>query len=340
MKLQENFPLTRCNTFGIPARARYFAAPQSEDELVALLAEVAARALPLTVLGGGSNVVLAGDVDGLVLHPAMRGIRCVEEGPEHVLVEAAAGEVWHDFVQHTLAQGWYGLENLSLIPGSVGAAPIQNIGAYGVEITDRFHSLTAVEIASGQRREFSHAQCRFGYRDSIFKQDMQGLYIITRVRFRLPRQPQLVLGYGDIQAELAARGVAQPTPLDVAAAVIAIRQRKLPAPEVLGNAGSFFKNPVLPVAEYERLKQVFPGVVAYPQDGGVKLAAGWLIDQAGWKGRRLGPVGAYEKQALVLVNHGGATGADVLAAAHAIQADVQAKFGVMLEMEPQVIGGA
>lgn len=339
MVFREHFPLTALNTFGIAARACCFAAPASEAELSALLNTVTARNLPLMVLGGGSNVVFAGDFPGLVLQPALRGIRCLAADAEHVLVEAAAGEKWHDFVLHTLARHWYGLENLALIPGTVGAAPIQNIGAYGVELTDRLHSLTAMEMASGRLREFSHAECRFGYRDSVFKQELRGRYIITRVRFRLLRQPALKTDYGDIRQELAARGIQSPRPADVAAAVMAIRARKLPAPALLGNAGSFFKNPVVPRAQFLALQQTFPDLVAYPQGEHVKLAAGWLIEQAGWKGRRLGPVGAYEKQALVLVNHGGARGEDVMALARAIQADVQARFGVHLEIEPQVYGG-
>lgn len=335
----EHFPLTERNTFGLASRARFFAAPASEAELRALLASVTARNLPLMVLGGGSNVIFAGDFAGLVLQPAMRGVRCLDDSGDHYLVEAAAGEKWHDFVQYTLAQHWYGLENLSLIPGTVGACPIQNIGAYGVEVTDRFHSLTAMDIASGELRDFSHEECRFAYRESVFKQELKGRYIIVRVRFRLQKIPALKIAYGDIQKELEQRGIAHPTPRQVADAVIAIRQRKLPSPDVLGNAGSFFKNPVIPASDFQRLQKAFPDVVSYPQGDRVKLAAGWLIEKAGWKGRSIGPVGAYEKQALVLVNHGGATGADVMTVAHAIQSDVQATFGVRLDMEPLVYGG-
>lgn len=340
MNFREHFPLTRFNTFGIAARARFFAAPSSEAELACLLRSVCARNLPLMVLGGGSNVIFGGDFDGLVIHPDMRGIHCLGADDDHYFIEAAAGEPWHEFVQYTLAQGWLGLENLSLIPGTVGAAPIQNIGAYGVEVTDRLHSLTAMDISSGELREFSHDECRFGYRDSVFKQELRDRYIITRVRFRLLRQPAPKIDYGDIRAELAARGLEQPTPRQVAAAVIAIRSRKLPLPAVLGNAGSFFKNPVVASTQLAGLKAAWPDIVAYPQGEGAKLAAGWLIERAGWKGRRIGPVGSYEKQALVLVNHGGAVGADVVRVARAIQQAVHDQFGVELEMEPQVYGGA
>lgn len=334
----ENFPLDRLNTFGLPARARFYAAPTSEMQLQEFLDAARTRHLSLMVLGGGSNVILAGDFPGLVLQPAMRGIHCLSEDAQYFLVEVAAGEIWHDFVQYALAQGWYGLENLSLIPGRVGACPIQNIGAYGVEITDHFHSLTTIEIETGKAREFTHAQCRFAYRDSVFKQELVDRYVITRVRFRLLRQPAVKTAYGDIQQQLALMGLSEPTPVQVAEAVIAIRQRKLPSPQEIGNAGSFFKNPVVSAAELERLKTAWPDMVAYPQGDKAKLAAGWLIEKAGWKGRRLGPVGSYEKQALVLVNHGGASGADIMALAHAIQADVEQRFGVHLEMEPRVYG--
>lgn len=338
MQFFENYPLDALNTFGLKAAARFFVEVSSEEECHAVLQSDTAASCPVMVLGGGSNVILGGRLEALVIHPCMKGITLLREEGHDVIVEAMAGEVWHDFVRHCLQSGWYGLENLSLIPGSVGAAPIQNIGAYGVEITDVFDSLTAIDLTTGDYREFSHEECRFSYRDSVFKQEEADRYVITRVRFRLSRQPALYLGYGEIRNELAAQGIADPTPLQLSDAIIAIRRRKLPDPAVIGNAGSFFKNPVVTSDVFAVLKQQFPDMVAYPQDHGVKLAAGWLIDQCGWKGRALGPVGAYEKQALVLVNHGGATGEDVLKVASAIQADVQARFGVALEMEPRVYG--
>lgn len=338
MRIFENFPLDTLNTFGLKASARFYADAASEDECRALLASPPAKSHPVVVLGGGSNVIFSGIVDALVIHPVFRGIRLLEEKDGQVVVEAMAGEVWHDFVRYCLNQGWYGLENLSLIPGSVGAAPIQNIGAYGVEITDVFESLTAIDIRTGEPRDFYREDCRFSYRDSVFKQEEKDRYVITRVRFRLSRHPDLHLGYGDIRNELTVQGVVEPTPLQLSDAIIAIRQRKLPDPAVLGNAGSFFKNPVIPETDFLDLKGRFPDVVAYPQQEGVKIAAGWLIDRAGWKGRSLGPVGAYEKQALVLVNHGGARGEDVLRVARAIQQDVKDRFGVELEMEPRIYG--
>lgn len=338
MTIFENYPLESLNTFGIKANARFYAEALTESECHELLHSDVAQGYSLVVLGGGSNIVIAGDLDALVLHPCMRGIRLLEQQGDEVIIEAMAGENWHDFVRHCLQSGWFGLENLSLIPGTVGAAPIQNIGAYGVELTDVFHSLTAMTLQTGEFCEFSHQDCRFAYRDSVFKQEARDRYLITRVRFRLSLKPALHMNYGEIRQELSASGIAEPTPLQISDAIMTIRRRKLPDPAVLGNAGSFFKNPLIPVAQFERLKAGFPGVVAYPHGDEIKLAAGWLIDQAGWKGRSLGPVGAYEKQALVLVNHGGACGKDVLAMAQAIQTDVKARFGVDLEMEPRVYG--
>lgn len=336
VRFQEYAPLARLNTFGIEASARFRVVAATEAELRTALTSVTARNLPLLILGGGSNIVLSGDFSGLVVQPDLRGIRCYGEDAQYYFVEAMAGENWHAFVQHTLAQGWYGLENLSLIPGTVGAAPIQNIGAYGVEITQLFDSLTAMDVATGVLREFSHAECRFAYRDSVFKQVLKDRYVITRVRFRLNKGPAVKTGYGDIQNELSVRGISSPTPRQVSDAVIAIRSRKLPDPAVLGNAGSFFKNPVIDRARFEALHMQFPQLVSYPQGEDAKLAAGWLIEQAGWKGRRIGPVGAYERQALVIVNYGGAKGQDVIAVAQAIQHAVFEKFGVELEMEPRV----
>lgn len=338
MNIREHYPLQSLNTFGIAAEARYFAEPKSDSELHELLVWRRQNNLPLLVLGGGSNLVFVGDFPGLVLKPSLCGIRVLEENSDSVLVEAGAGEVWHDFVQYTLTQGWFGLENLSLIPGTVGAAPVQNIGAYGVELADRLESLEAVDIATGRVHEYLVNECRFAYRDSLFKQEESGRKIITRVCFRLSKKADLKIAYGDIRQELEANNIIEPTAKQVAEAVIAIRQRKLPDPKIIGNVGSFFKNPVVSQSHYEQLKRDYPQMVSYPQLEGVKLAAGWLIDQSGWKGKRVGAVGTYDKQALVLVNHGGASGTDVLHVAEQIQQDVLKKFGVALEMEPSVVG--
>ncbi|WP_153111176.1 UDP-N-acetylmuramate dehydrogenase [Propionivibrio limicola] len=330
--------LAKRNTLGLPAHAALYARITSVEQLAALADFYAPGDCRFFVLGGGSNLVLSGDFDGLVLHMAMSGRALVGEDADAWYVRAGAGENWHDFVQWTLAQGWPGLENLSLIPGTVGAAPIQNIGAYGLEAGDRFHALTAFDMQRGESVRFDRAGCRFGYRDSVFKQEgwhLDGRFVITDVTFRLPKHWQPLTGYADIAKELAAQAIEEADARQIADAVIAVRQSKLPDPAEIPNTGSFFHNPVVAAATAEQLLAAYPNLPHYPQaDGGVKLAAGWLIDQAGWKGKDLGPVGMYEKQALVLVNRGGATGADVLALMQAVQRDVQEKFGVELTPEP------
>lgn len=336
LAIANDFPLDSLNTFRIPARARRYLRVLDVRQLAAALAVPQLSKLPRLVLGGGSNVLFTRDFDGLVLHMALTGREIAGQENGCTLVRAAAGENWHDFVQWTLAQGLGGLENLSLVPGTVGAAPIQNIGAYGLEIKDVFHAVTVFDTASGQQRVLRGAECRFGYRDSVFKHaDGAGLVVLD-VTFALPNAWQPNLRYAELAQELA--GVAAPTARAVSDAVIAIRQRKLPDPAVIGNAGSFFKNPVVPGEQCARLLASYPGMVHHRQaDGSEKLAAGWLIDQCGWKGRNLGAAGVYPKQALVLVNNGGATGAEVVALARAIQADVAGRYGVTLEPEPVFI---
>jgi UDP-N-acetylmuramate dehydrogenase len=293
------------------------------------------RALPRLVLGGGSNILLTGDVDGLVLQMRGRGIAIVGASEDAVLVRAAAGENWHGLVQWTLAHGLAGLENLSLIPGSVGAAPIQNIGAYGSEIKDVFHSLTAYDFDSGEVLVLDRAACRFAYRDSVFKHELKDRAAILDVTFALPKQWRPNLGYAELAREIEASGIAAPDAQAVSDAVIAIRRRKLPDPEQIGNAGSFFKNPVVSAQMRDALLAAHPQLVSHAQaDGSYKLAAGWLIDQCGWKGKSLGAAGVYEKQALVLVNRGGAKGEEIAQLARAIQQDVARAYGVMLEPEP------
>ena len=339
LHIQTQVRLDRLNTLGLPACAARYARLDSVTDLQQLIAAGELAAPPL-ILGGGSNTVFEGDVDALVLHVAIGGRRMVSADADARVIEAGAGESWHDFVRWTLSRDWPGLENLSLIPGTVGAAPIQNIGAYGLEMCECFDSLEAVDLASGKIHRFDRDACQFGYRDSVFKRAARGRFMIATVRFRLPRRWSPRTGYAELERELATQGVGQATPLQVSDAVIAIRQRKLPDPALIGNAGSFFKNPVVNRETHARLLADNPGLPAYPQaDGGFKLAAGWLIEQAGWKGRDLGPVGAYEKQALVLVNRGGATGTDVRRIAEAIRADVVRRFGVTLETEPVFAGG-
>jgi UDP-N-acetylmuramate dehydrogenase len=336
---QNDVSLASKNTFGIAAFAERFADVTGEAALREWCA-VSGNRESVFVMGGGSNLLLTQDITQPVLHIAPRGIRVVEENQHSALVEAMAGEPWHAFVLWTLARGLCGLENLSLIPGYVGAAPVQNIGAYGVEIKDSCERVIAVDTRSGELRTFSREECAFGYRDSMFKHLERDRFAITRVQFRLSKTFSPRVSYGDIQAELVAMNIAAPTARDVSNAVIAIRTRKLPDPAVIGNAGSFFKNPVVSAIEAESLAVRFPNIARYPAPNGVKLAAGWLIEQAGWKGKRLSAqsaAGVHEKHALVLVNHGGATGAALWQLAQAIQADVKLKFGVALEAEPRVI---
>lgn len=327
--------LTTSNTLGLAATASHLVRYQFPEQLVDLLALVS-QYQNVLVLGGGSNVILPAVLDGLVIKVESRGIRLLEETETHFIVEAQAGEIWHDFVDHCISCGWWGLENLALIPGTVGAAPVQNIGAYGIELDQRFHSLVACNLSTGQTVEMSAQQCEFSYRTSYFKQQPPGQWLILSVRFSLPRQWSPVLAYPDLQRHpvLVTAGNTI-NARQVFDAVCDIRRSKLPDPAVLGNAGSFFKNPVVSAQTYQGLLADWPALVAYPQAGGMyKLAAGWLIDQAGWKGKRMGPVGVHDRQALVLVNHGGATANDIHQLAHAIQDDVQQRFGVKLEQEP------
>ncbi|QJD98717.1 UDP-N-acetylmuramate dehydrogenase [Massilia forsythiae] len=327
--------LATLNTFRIDARARRYLRVTDARQLAAALADPELAALPRLVLGGGSNILFTGDFDGLVLHMALPGRALVGERDGRVLVRAGAGEHWHAFVEWTLAQGLGGLENLALIPGTVGAAPIQNVGAYGAETRDTLHAVTVFDTGDNSTRVLDAAACRFGYRDSVFKHAEGAGLIVLDVTFALPERWQPNLRYAELAQALDAAGIHAPTPRQVADAVIAIRRRKLPDPAEIGNAGSFFKNPVVPAEQCARLLAAFPDLVHHAQaDGSEKLAAGWLIDQCGWKGRNLGPAGVYPKQALVLVNNGGAGGGDVVALARAIQADVAQRYGVALEPEP------
>lgn len=339
LPLSHDVSLAAFNTFRIPARARRYVRVTEPGHLAAVAADPALAALPRLVLGGGSNLLIARDeVEALVLHMALAGKEIVGTTDDAVLVRARAGENWHAFVEWTLAQGLGGLENMALIPGTVGASPIQNIGAYGAEVKDCFHALTVFDFADGTTRTMDAAACRFGYRDSVFKHPDGAALVVLDVTFALPRAWTPNLRYAELAQALAAQGIAAPTPRQVADAVIAIRRRKLPDPAEIGNAGSFFKNPVVPREHCARLLATWPDLVHHAQpDGSEKLAAGWLIDRCGWKGKSLGRAGVYPKQALVLVNNGGATGAEILALARAIQDDVEARFGVRLEPEPVLV---
>ncbi len=336
MQLIPDYSLRVHNTFGFDVAARFAGRFGSAHEVAALVADPRVAGLRQLVLGSGSNIVLTGNFDGLVLLNEIRGCTFVREDASAWYVEAGGGESWHTLVGWTLNAGMPGLENLALIPGTVGAAPIQNIGAYGVEMNEYFDSLRALELATGQSMVFDARQCAFGYRDSFFKRQGRGRFVIVSVTFRLPKVWRPRLAYADVARALSINpGSGGVTPQAVFDAVVAIRRAKLPDPQVLGNAGSFFKNPVVDAAACAALRAREPDLVVYPQsDGSFKLAAGWLIDRCGWKGRALGPAAVHATQALVLVNRGGATGADILALAHAIQRDVWQQFGVALECEP------
>jgi UDP-N-acetylmuramate dehydrogenase len=346
MIVEENAPLAPHNTFGIVARAKTLVRVRREGDVQAVLAHPDYGGGPKFVLGGGSNIVLTGDVKATVLKVEIMGRQVVEDTPKHILVEAGAGENWHDFVTWTLGQGLPGLENLALIPGTVGAAPVQNIGAYGIELQDRFESLDAVDLNTGRSFTLHAAQCAFGYRDSVFKHGaakdtdlgLAGRALILRVRFRLPKPWKPVLGYLDLQRKIAETGNENPGARQIYDWVCAVRSAKLPDPRVIGNAGSFFKNPTVTPEQCQDIIARDPGIVHYPMpDGSVKLAAGWLIDACGWKGKSVGKAGVYEKQALVLVNRGGATGGEVVTLARAIQTSVYERFGIRLEPEPVVV---
>ena len=354
MLVEKNVPLQSYNTFGIVAKALCLARIKTEADIAALLQDPKLQAAPKFVLGGGSNIVLTGDVKPLVLKVEIMGKRLTGETAKAWIVEAGAGENWHELVAWTLANGFPGLENLALIPGTVGASPVQNIGAYGVELQDRFDSLDAVDLSTGQSFILNAAQCAFGYRDSVFKHvslptsagtpgsGLAGRALITRVRFALPKAWKPVLGYADIDKKRVFCKVDEPSALQIYEWVCEIRQAKLPDWKVIGNAGSFFKNPTVSIEQCADIIQRDPKIVHYQlADGSVKLAAGWLIDACGWKGKSIGNAGVYDKQALVLVNRGGATdpvtGGEVMTLAKAIQTSVYERFGLRLEPEPVVV---
>lgn len=342
LALEEGVSLRELNTLGLPATAAYLVRVDSEAAVRRVVDHSRWGLAPKMILGGGSNLVFTRDPSMLVIKVEVPGLRVLHEDTHSAVVEAGAGVDWHALVRWTLDHGLPGLENMALIPGTVGAAPVQNIGAYGVELKDRFHSLVAVDLITGRTVELDARACAFGYRHSVFKHSgfggLAGKSVITRVRLRLPKPWQPVLGYLELQKRQEESGVREPTAQQVFDWVCAIRRAKLPDPAVLGNAGSFFKNPVVSAEQCRDIIARDPGIVHYPlEDGTVKLAAGWLIDACGWKGRSVGRAGVYEKQALVLVNRGGATGAEVLTLARAIQASVYERFGIRLEPEPVVV---
>jgi UDP-N-acetylmuramate dehydrogenase len=333
LEIKQNISLLPYNTFRIDVKAKYFVEINSTDDLRLLISTDEFKSNKRFILGGGSNLLLTKDFDGIVIRLAIKGIKVCEEGDD-VYVEAGAAEVWNDFVQYNVNKGYAGLENLSLIPGTVGASPIQNIGAYGVEIKDHFFSLEAFEIETAEIKKFNKEQCEFGYRESVFKNKFKGQYIITSVVFKLSKTPNLKLHYGAIQEELKKRNILNPSIKDVATVVSEIRVSKLPDPSTIGNSGSFFKNPIIDKATFERVLNNFPDVVNYPAgEGNVKLAAGWLIEQCGWKGKQIGNVGTWKNQALVIVNHGNASGKEIYDFSELIITSVFERFGVSLERE-------
>lgn len=338
MRLHEQYPLRGLNSFGVEAQARWFCRVRSADDLAALAADPRLAGLPRLVLGGGSNLLLTRDFDGLAIKVEVPGLRELGDAGNAWHVEIGAGENWHATVERLVAMGRPGLENLALIPGSCGAAPVQNIGAYGLELAQRIDSLAAWDFASQRVVRMTAAECAFGYRDSLFKHALAGRRLILSITLALPKRWRPVEGYADVVRELKKQGVAQPDARAIFDTVVAIRRRKLPDPAVIGNAGSFFKNPVVSREEHQALIARYPSLVGYRQPGGnVKLAAGWLIEAVGLKGATRGRAGVYEKQALVLVNRGGATGAEILAMAREVQEQVAETFGVWLEPEPVIV---
>lgn len=334
----EIFSLKKYNTFGIDVRAKYFSEFTSAENLQNLLQPTLNDQLPTLILGGGSNILFTKNFNGIVLKNEIKGIDIIHEDEEYVYVRAGAGENWHQFVLYCLHHNLNGVENLSLIPGNVGASPMQNIGAYGMEVKDVFHSLEAFHLSENSLQTFTLNDCEFGYRESIFKKKYKGEFAILYVTFRLSKKPHFNISYGAIKEELEKMNVTELSAQAISQAVINIRSSKLPDPKVIGNAGSFFKNPEITQQQFQELKSNFPGIITYPlENGNIKLAAGWLIEQCGWKGYRKGAAGCHEKQALVLVNYGNASGKEIYNLSEEIEISVKEKFKVAMEREVNVI---
>lgn len=333
MKEYTNYPILRYNTFGMNVKTSCFVEYSSVSELQSFLS-AKEYSLPLLHIGGGSNLLFLSDFKGTILHSAIKGIDITEESDEWIDIKVGAGEVWDDFVSYTVSKGFYGAENLSIIPGEVGASAVQNIGAYGVEAKDIILTVHTVRISDSSERVFSNEECRYSYRNSIFKGEMKGQYIVTHVTFRLRKSPVFHLSYGNISSELEKRNLS-PSLANIRDIIIEVRRSKLPEPEEFGNAGSFFMNPMVSMQKFKQLESEFPDIPHYPVDENtVKIPAGWMIDRCGWKGRNIGPAGVYHKQALVLVNLGGATGKDISCLADEIIKSVYEKFGV--DIHPEV----
>ena len=338
MQIIENFQLENYNTFRLKALTKYFTEIRLFEDIQDLLKDKKFSNEKKLILGGGSNILFMGNFNGITIRNSIKGIKLVKEDSDFYYVNAGAGENWHEFVLFCIGKNYAGVENLSLIPGNVGATPMQNIGAYGVEIKDVFESLEAVDIATGEMHVFNPVDCKFGYRESIFKNIMKDKYIITSVTYKLRKKARFNTSYGPIEQELEVMGIKELSIAAISKAVCNIRSSKLPDPKVIGNAGSFFKNPVVDVSHYEKLKSIYSKIPAYPQpDGTVKLAAGWLIEQCGWKGYRRNDAGIHSKQALVLVNYGNASGMEIFDISEDILKSVHGKFEVKLEREVNII---
>ncbi len=338
MDIRKNFSLKNHHTFGIDVKTQYFVEIFTETELSEIIKSEELKRLPILILGGGSNILFTKDFEGLVIKNSIPGIKIIKETDEFAFVEAGAGVIWHEFVLYCIERNFGGIENLSLIPGTVGAAPMQNIGAYGQEIKDVFYSLKGIYSDSGEKTEFLSQECKFGYRTSVFKNELKNKFIITYVTFKLSKKPELNLDYGAVKAELEKQNITEVTIKDVSNVICRIRENKLPNPKEIGNAGSFFKNPEIDEEHFLRLKEKYINIVGYKLGNGkVKIAAGWLIEQTGWKGKKIGNTGAHEHQALVLVNYGNAAGEEIVKLAEEIKKSVKDKFDIILHEEVNII---
>ncbi len=339
MNIQQNVSLKEFSTMGVNAFASEFISIRNIQELIQLAEHLHTYTKPYLIVGGGSNLLFASDYDGLIIKNELVGIEILEESDSSVRLKVASGENWHNLVKYSVNKGWSGIENLALIPGTVGAAPIQNIGAYGVELVDVFYELEAFHLKSGELKTFSKSACQFGYRDSIFKRELKDEYVILSITIELQKEGIPNVSYHALSAHLSNKDIKVPTISDVFNAVIEVRQSKLPDPAVIGNNGSFFKNPVIPVFHFDELRRKYEDLPSYPvTEHLVKVPAGWLIEKAGWKGFRKGDAGVHEKQALVLVNYGNATGTEIFELSKSIQSDIEAKYGITLHREVNVIG--
>lgn len=338
MNIIENYPLLKLNTFGIDVKAKYFTSINTINELIEVTKTNVFKDLELLILGGGSNILFTKDFDGLVILNNIKGKEIIEQNQQSIFLKIGAGENWHELVMYCVDNGWGGIENLSLIPGNTGTAPMQNIGAYGVEIKETFIELEALEISSGKIVKFNNSDCEFGYRESVFKNKMKNQYIILNITLELKKNPVLNINYGDVKAILESQNIKNPDIKEVSNAIISIRQSKLPDPKKIGNSGSFFKNPIVSLNLLELIKKKYPNVVNYEiNENEFKIAAGWLIERAGWKGKKFNNYGIHEKQALVLVNYGLANGMEIFELSEKIILDIKDKFGITLEREVNII---